>query len=64
MREDEDGDLDCWLPRVFVLTSRMLVFSELESEEIENNDEGEASSLLSRKNTNTRSHISNILNIL
>ena len=52
MREEEEADE--WLPRVFVLTSKMLVFSELESEEIENNDEGEGSSLLSRKNTTTR----------
>ena len=49
MREEEEAEE--WLPRVFVLTSKMLVFSELESEEIENNDEGEGSSLLSRKNT-------------
>ena len=52
MREEEEAEE--WLPRVFVLTSKMLVFSELESEEIENNDEGESSSLLSRKNTTTR----------
>ena len=52
MKEDEDSD--DWLPRVFVLTSKMLVFSELESEEIENNDEVEGNTLLSRKNTTSR----------
>ena len=52
--EETETGQDEWVARVFVLTSKMLVFSELESEEIENNDEGEGSSLLSRKNTTTR----------
>ena len=53
MREEEEAEE--WLARVFVLTSKMLVFSELESEEMENNDEGETSSLLGRKiGTTTR----------
>ena len=54
MMRGEEEEAEEWLPRVFVLTSKMLVFSELESEEMENNDEGEGSSLLSRKNTTTR----------
>ena len=52
MKEEEDSD--DWHPRMFVLTSKMMVFSELESEEMESNEESEASSLLVRKNTNSR----------
>ena len=54
MMRGEEEEAEEWLPRVFVLTSKMLVFSELESEEMEKDEEGEMSgSLVSRKNTTT-----------
>ena len=48
MREDPDSE--DWLPRMFVLTSRMLCFSDIK-DDTEAAEETETSSLLSRKNT-------------
>ena len=46
----EENDSEDWLPRMFVLTSRMLCFSDIE-DDTEAVEESETSSLLNRKNT-------------
>ena len=52
MRDDPDiGDSD-WVGRMFVLTSKMLVFSDIE-DDTEAGEEAEGGPLLNRKNTVT-----------